>query len=180
MARTPKPKAKAEPKPRGRPTTYTDEIALDICSRIAAGETLIEVCAQPGYPGETTVRGWDLSDGSGLAKDKPWFGFSAMYTRARLMQIEHEVDEIRIISNTPLIGEVKTKKQVPGKDGTLVEVIEVRTEDMLGHRKLQIDARKWRASKIAAHKYGDRGARDGVGNDDDGEIFVTGGLPEED
>jgi hypothetical protein len=31
-----------------------------------------------------------------------------------------------------------------------------RTGDMLGHRRLQVEARKWYAAKLAPKKYGDR------------------------
>jgi hypothetical protein len=38
-----------------------------------------------------------------------------------------------------------------GKDG-----VEITEGDMIQHRRLQVDARKWYASKLAPKKYGDK------------------------
>lgn len=56
-------------------------------------------------------------------------------------------DEIVEISDTPVEG-VRREKSEQG-------VKEV-TEDMLGHRRLQVDTRKWYLSKLAPKKYGDK------------------------
>lgn len=168
------------PKKNGRPTLYSEEMALEICRRIASGETLIEICRDEHMAHETTVRGWVLEDEMGLAEKKgsPWFGFAALYARARLMQIEHEVEEIKLITDNPVAGEITSIKYISDKEGNPIEVREVRREDMLGHRRLQVDTRKWRAGKIAAHRYGERLAalesRDGLT-----PPVIEGGLPDD-
>ena len=39
-------------------STYTPEIADEICARIAVGETLRQICREPGKPHWTTVYDW--------------------------------------------------------------------------------------------------------------------------
>lgn len=139
----------AAAKRAGRPTLYTEELALDICARIASGETLIEICDEYGYPEERTVRGWDIANVE---------GFSTLYARARALQIEHEIDENKVISNRPEIGIVTVTKEIRGKDGEVQTLTETREGDMLGHRQLKIRTREYRIEKLAANKYGPRAA----------------------
>lgn len=70
------------------------------------------------------------------------------YARARGKLLDLMAEEIHSIANTPIEGETTTTRA----DGS----IEVKRGDMLEHRKLQIDARKWLLSKLMPHKYGDR------------------------
>ena len=169
----------AAKRPNGRPTSYSKEIAQRICDRIAAGESLIRICRDDDMPAEITVRGWDMDGRLADDKGKPWEGFSTRYAHARLMQIEHEVEEAKEIADTPMAGVITVVKTVQTKNGP-VEITEVRHEDMIAHRKLQIDTRKWRASKIAWRNYGDRLGQsvDGEGGGEDPKLVVEGGLPE--
>lgn len=64
--------------PAGRPSTYTDELADDICELIMAGKTLIGIAALEGFPSPATICRW--------LNDKP--DFEAKCARARLMQAE--------------------------------------------------------------------------------------------
>jgi hypothetical protein len=43
---------------RGRPTLYTAELALEICTRLADGEPLKTICAAEGMPDRSTVFDW--------------------------------------------------------------------------------------------------------------------------
>lgn len=67
-------KAKAAPKPHGRPTVYSNTLAAKICERLAAGETLNAICRDEGMPTDWTVRSWALD---------PAHPFSTRYRRAR-------------------------------------------------------------------------------------------------
>lgn len=74
--------------------------------------------------------------------------FSEQYARARDAQADALFDEILDIADTPLVGE-KTKVTSDGKTETT-------TGDMIEHRRLQVDARKWMAGKLRPKKYGDK------------------------
>jgi hypothetical protein len=81
--------------------------------------------------------------------------FSDQYARAREMQAEALADEITYIADTPMPG-IKTKTTDKG--------VEVTEGDMIEHRRLQVDARKWIASKLKPKKYGDKTETTHVGD----------------
>lgn len=70
-----------------------------------------------------------------------------LYARAKDEQLQILADEIQQIADEPQPGEVVTLKG---------DEREVKIADMLDHRKLRIDSRKWLLSKLAPKKYGDR------------------------
>ena len=74
--------------------------------------------------------------------------FRDKYARARLDQADTLADEIVRIADETMVGETRTIKP----DGT----IEIKQGDMLEHRRLRVDARKWIASKLKPKKYGDK------------------------
>ncbi|SSY81057.1 hypothetical protein [Alysiella crassa] len=71
-------------RPVGRPSIYTDELAHEICERLANGESLIQICRDPAMPSRETIRRW--CDESSQ--------FCGMYARAREQQAHYFVDEM--------------------------------------------------------------------------------------
>lgn len=122
----------------GIPPSYTPEIAQEILERLAAGESLRAICRDVHMPSDMTVRRWVINDVD---------GFASQYAQARDIGLDVIADEILEISDTPMEG-VRTERSADGTKEVL--------EDMLGHRKLQVDARKWYLSKLAPKKYGDK------------------------
>jgi hypothetical protein len=56
---TPAPKRGATGRNKGgRPSTYTEAVAKEICRRLAGGQSLRSVCAAPGMPTFVTVFNW--------------------------------------------------------------------------------------------------------------------------
>lgn len=51
-------KTKGAPSKGGRPSSYTQEAAQEICRRIEEGETLRQICGSNGLPAWETVRRW--------------------------------------------------------------------------------------------------------------------------
>lgn len=117
---------------------YTQEIADRICAGLAEGKSLRAVCEQPGMPAESTARAWALDDVN---------GFAAQYARAREIGYERLADELLEIADTPAVG-VKTTHKASGTETT--------EGDMIEHRRLRVDARKWMLAKMLPKKYGDR------------------------
>jgi hypothetical protein len=123
----------------GRPSLYSDELADKICERIAMSEEgLHAICKEEGMPSFPTVFNW-LND-----SEKKYF--LDKYMRAREAQADLLSDQIIDIADTCVIG-IKTKET---KDGIMEE-----TGDMVDRSRLRVDARKWKASKLAPKKYGD-------------------------
>lgn len=121
-----------------RPSDYTLEKAALICARLASGESLAAICRDDESPDVTTVYRW-------LAAHEE---FRHLYARAREDQADTLADQIIDIADTPIIG-VKTKTDGQGK-------VETTEGDMIEHRRLQVDARKWIAAKLRPRKYGEK------------------------
>lgn len=122
----------------GRPTTYSQAKADAICERLANGLSLRAICRNKAMPSKTTVFKW-------LGQNSQ---FVDQYARAREAQADLLVDEMVELADTPKIG-TRTKRTTDGK-------IEVVTVDMIEHRRLQIETRKWVAARMRPKKYGDK------------------------
>lgn len=75
----------------GRPTIYSEELAEEICDRIAKGESVKQICAdkESGWlPGESTVYRW-LNENE---------AFRERYALAREAQADGEFDQARDIA----------------------------------------------------------------------------------
>lgn len=134
----PQVKAAKGTESKGRPSSYTAAIALEICSRLAEGESLKSICKDEHMPANATVRSWALDNVE---------GFSAQYTRARELGYSLLAEEMMAIADTPVIGS-KTTSKATG--------IETTEGDMIEHRRLQVDTRKWMLSKMLPKVYGDK------------------------
>lgn len=92
-----------------------------------------------------------IADSVGINKRQVWDWlqkFPHQYARALEDRADKVVEDILAIADTPKLG-VTTKINDDGKTET--------TEgDMIQHRRLQVDARKWLAGKMAPKKYGDK------------------------
>ena len=63
----------------GRPTKYTQDLADEICLRLAGGESLRSICEDEHMPSKSTVLLWVVNDREGVEHQ----GFSDQYMRAR-------------------------------------------------------------------------------------------------
>jgi len=74
----------------GRPTDYTQDIANDICSKLAEGQSLRAICRSEAMPHESTVRHWAVEDRE---------GFFTQYTRSRDIGLDCMADEVQEIAD---------------------------------------------------------------------------------
>jgi hypothetical protein len=144
-AATPKSVSKA-PKKTGRPSKYTPELAAEICERLSTGETMRQICRDEHMPHWTQVYEW-------LARDD---SLSLRVARAREAGYDSLAEEALEISNTPRLGQKKVFSS--GDDEDSMTVTE---EDMLGHRKLQIETRLKLLACWNPAKYGNKVALGG-------------------
>lgn len=127
-----------------RPTKYTEALANQILDKISTtSKSLGEICKglKPKKIATSSVYLWLQQNTS----------FSERYARAREAQAHLLADEIIDIADKSRIG---TKKSV--KDTDEGQEVTVVTADMVERSRLMIDARKWKASKLAPKVYGDR------------------------
>jgi hypothetical protein len=111
----------------------TQEIADEICHRIAHGSSLRQLTLADDMPSHPVIRRW--------RDEHVWF--SQQYARAVEDRNDYWAAEALDIANTPMLG-VKTERS--GVKGVII-VKEVEG-DMLEHRRLQVDTRKWLLSKL--------------------------------
>lgn len=128
------PSAAKTKHPGGRPTKYDEALAADLCTRIANGEALRQICQEEGMPVQSTVYLW-------LSRFPE---FSDMYTKAREDQADTLADEIHAIADQMPMEKID-KEGNTSFDSAYINWM-----------RLRIDARKWTASKLKPRKYGDR------------------------
>jgi len=139
-----KPTKPAITQGRGRPTKYHPDIARTICEQLSEGVPLRQICREnAGFPAWRTIYDW-------MGRDPD---LSAAIARARDIGYDAIAEECLAIADTPHMGQ----KQVLGDDGNVITI-----EDMLGHRKLQVETRLKLLAKFHPSKYGDRVAVTGV------------------
>lgn len=112
-------KRKQPAKKAAKRTPVTAAVFERICTRLAEGESLLQITKDPKMPAYSTVRK-AIVESESLAEK---------YARARTAQAEHYAAEIIQIADT--------------------------TDDP-NKARLQIDARKWYASKLAPKNFGER------------------------
>jgi hypothetical protein len=138
--------------PKGSGSKYTEEIAEQICDLVSNGVNLRKVCRMGGMPAWRTVYDWVV--------DKP--DFAARLARAREMGYDSLAEEALEISNTPEIG---TKKVYSSGADEKKDSVTVTEEDMIAHRKLQIETRLKLLAVWDPKRYGNKMQVGGDGGD---------------
>ena len=164
-AQKPKVKAKGAPTPakapeapkkmgapKGSGSKYTEELAEQICDLVSNGVNLRKVCRMEGMPAWRTVYDWVV--------EKP--DFAARLARAREMGYDSLAEEALEISNTPEIG---TKKVYSSGADEKKDSVTVTEEDMIAHRKLQIETRLKLLAVWDPKRYGNKMQVGGDGGD---------------
>ena len=124
----------------GRPSSFTQEIADEICERISDGESLRSICSEERLPNKATIFRW-------LGANK---NFSDQYTRAREVQADALFDDVLSIADDGRNDWVERKDQEDANLGWR------ENGEAIRRSQLRIDARKWMAGKLRPKKYGDK------------------------
>ena len=127
----------------------------ELVAWISEGKTLREFCRQEGMPHFWTIYDWEKKDAD----------FAQRIAHAREVGEDIIAQEALHIADTPLLGVIRTTKP----DGK----VEVREEDMLGHRKLQIETRLKLLSKWNPRKWGDSVNLKHTGADGKGPVILS-------
>lgn len=125
-------------KNRGQPTSYTPELAAEICETIATqGKGLKQLCREhPHWPHPDTIYEW-------LGKHQY---FSDLYIKAKARQVSVLADQIIDIADD------SAQDITTNKNGD-----EVCNTEFVNRARLRIDTRKWIAAKLAPRIYGEKG-----------------------
>lgn len=151
-----KPKQETLPARKTRNTRLYDRQAVSeyICEQIKLGRSLESICKEPGMPATGTFIEW-------VGNDDPK-GVAADYARAReigfaLMAEEiialadktHEWVEAQAVDeNGPVFDEAG--------EPVIKRVLLPLNAEMVAHKRLQVDTRKWMLSKMLPKVYGDK------------------------
>lgn len=129
----------AQPRGVGRPSAYTEELANQICERLAEGESLRQILRDEGMPSISMLFRW-LNDRK---------SFRDQYEHARDIQADVMADEITDIADDGSNDwmERETEK------GRVSRVVD---HEHVQRSRLRVDTRKWIASKLKPKKYGDK------------------------
>lgn len=130
-------KQQKTPKKTGRPSKYTPELAKEICERLSDGEPLRQICRDNHMPAWQKIYEWMVRDEA----------LSGAIARAREQGYDAIAEDLLVIADTPLMGDTETSS---------ANGLTITRQDMLGHRKLQIETRLKLLAKWNPKKYGDR------------------------
>lgn len=125
----------------GRPCSYTQEKLNEIVRRLSKGEPLVWICADEGMPDDDTVRAW-------MDREDIGEHVSRAIARARALGFDAIAADALRIADTPVLGETVRDSDKEGRTVT--------QEDMLGHRKLQVETRLKLLAKWDPKRYGDK------------------------
>ena len=138
----------AEQKPTGRPSTYTQDIADEICAGLAEGKSLRTVCSADHLPCVKTVFNWFR------IRDE----FLQQYTRAKEESADALTDEMLDIADDG------TNDWMERLDNKGVNIGWEINGESIQRSKVRIDTRKWLSSKLKPKKYGDKITTEHTGN----------------
>ena len=122
-----------------------DDWRMHLLTEIAEGRSVREICRDDeGMPSRKHVYAEAQRDAA----------FGDQYARALEIRADVLFDQMLEIADTPVAGE--RAKIIDGK------CVEVTRADMIEHRRLQVEARKWAIGRMNPKKYGDKLALGGA------------------
>lgn len=164
---------------RDKSFLYDQEIADELCSRVANGEHLPYVCKfddvgierEPGsFPTIGTVQSWTRIGASNYNAE-----FTALFAEAMIIGQHVYVWETLQIADTPEYGEETTEEtvDVDGEKPYTRTVTRVVKKEMIAHRTLRINTRLKVAAMFNPTLWSDKLRK---AEEDGGDIVVHGGL----
>ena len=127
-----------------RPKKFTEEIAIEICSRISEGESLNSITRDAHIPNRNTVMRW-FTQAEYKVGDMT---FDQLFIRARKEQAEYYAE---------LINELAMNAEKDVIDYAKREDVDKRViSSIMQARRTKIDTLKWTSSKLKPEQYGDQ------------------------
>jgi len=177
-----------EPAKIGRPTLYSEALAHEICERISAGETLMEVVRHDidgnvrergSFPAVASIYNWADST-------RPQFipEFLEPFALAKLRQQQYWIEETVTIARNVEMGTEETAEDIIAEGAKIGVKIRTVRKDMLGHRALKIETYLKAAAKMNPQLWADRLQQPIPDHQDPNKVaprlVIEGGLPDND
>lgn len=118
---------------KGPPPKYNEELAIEICERMANGESLLQIVRSEHMPDYRTIMKW-------LHRHP---AFAEQYQRSREYQADYYADQCIEIADD---GSNDTYQAEDGSKKI--------AHDHIQRSRLRVDARKWKASQMYPKKWG--------------------------
>jgi len=152
-----------KPRPHGRPSDFTDELADEIVSRMTLGESMVQIAADAHMPDRVTIYRWmdrnpvfatrcarareGLADY--LVDDIEKLAKSATKDNLEVVKLQISVAQWRAMKMAPRLYGERQYKEVTGKDGG---AIQTETRATIDATQLDPDAREVLRAAILAAK----------------------------
>jgi len=117
---------------QGRPTVYSEALAVEILSKIASGMSLREISRDSAMPAKSTLSLW-------IAKDRE--NFSARYEQACKARAWVWADELVDIADDS-VNDYMLRQSKSGEE------YEATNPEAIARSRLRVDTRKWILSKL--------------------------------
>jgi hypothetical protein len=124
----------------GQPSDYSDELADEICARIADAQSMRTICKADDMPCKATVFNW-------LRTNKE---FLDQYTRAKEESADAMQEDMLDIADDGINDWMDVN--AGGDEDASWKI----NSEHVQRSKLRIDSRKWLMSKLQPKKYGDK------------------------
>lgn len=139
----------------GAPRRYDRAaVAAHVCSELKRGRSLDDICRDEGMPHASTFLDWVEEDPAGIGQD---------YAHAREIGYTLLADEILAISDKTHEWVTIQELDPDGKplfddkgEPRLKKILMPLNSDVIAHKRVQIDTRKWMLSKMLPKVYGDK------------------------
>jgi hypothetical protein len=92
---------------RGRPSIYSKDLALEICARIADGDSLRTICKDPAMPSKRTIMDWQRANSD----------FAGAIEQAREHRADTRIEEIADIVEQVKAGTIDHNAGRTAMDG---------------------------------------------------------------
>lgn len=138
----------------GRPTKFNKRVAMAILEGLSNGLALKAICAEESMPERWIVYAWLRDDSKVVDIGGVSEKFSHLYNRACEEKADALADELQMLADESDLSKEAILKA-----------------------RLQVDTRKWIASKLKPRKYGDRLDMTSDGEKLDGLVIVRSDTP---
>ncbi len=144
----------------GRPSSYTEEIAVEILSRMACGESVKSICDDAHIPARSTVMLW-------VAENRE--SFSDRYAIAAQARAHYWADELLDIADDGSNDWMEKTDQNGDNVGYQLN------GEAVSRSRLRVDSRKWLLSKMIP-KFADKQQIDNISSDGSMSVKVIFGA----
>jgi hypothetical protein len=136
-------------------------VTAHVCAGLKAGRSLDDICRDANMPHASTFLDWVEEDPQGMGQD---------YARAREIGYSLLADQILAISDKTHEWVTVQELDPDGRpmfddqgQPRLKQVLMPLSADVIAHKRVQIDTRKWMLSKMLPKVYGDKVTQEHTG-----------------